>query len=139
MWSSIIVLLLLIIKYQNIEALSCYQCSMKYSNEECNSNNSTYATECQPTFDTCVTIVLKPAILNQLLITKYCTKRKACERQLNYIHSLTSCRPNDESRSWGCVTCCGDRDLCNYDDSNILKPNLTILLIVFINCFFYGY
>jgi len=33
---------------------------MKYSNEECNSNNSTYATECQPTFDTCVTIVLKP-------------------------------------------------------------------------------
>lgn len=33
---------------------------MKYSNEECNSNNSTYATECQPTFDTCMTIVLKP-------------------------------------------------------------------------------
>ena len=33
---------------------------MKYSNEECNSNNSTYATECQPTFDTCLTIVLKP-------------------------------------------------------------------------------
>ncbi len=33
---------------------------MKYSNEECNSNNSTYATECQPSFDTCVTIVLKP-------------------------------------------------------------------------------
>jgi len=33
---------------------------MKYSNEECNANNSTYATECQPTFDACLTIVLKP-------------------------------------------------------------------------------
>jgi hypothetical protein len=33
---------------------------MKYSNDECNANNSTYATECQPTFDTCVTIILKP-------------------------------------------------------------------------------
>jgi hypothetical protein len=33
---------------------------MKYSNVECNSNNSTYFTECQPTFDTCLTIVLKP-------------------------------------------------------------------------------
>ena len=43
-----------------IEGLLCYQCSMQYSNEECNANNSTYATECQPSFDTCVTIVLKP-------------------------------------------------------------------------------
>ncbi|CAF3861370.1 unnamed protein product [Rotaria magnacalcarata] len=103
---------------------------MKYSNEECNSNNLTSAIECQPTFDTCVTIVVKPDILNQLLITKYCTKRKACERQLNYIHSLTPCRPNDEGRSWGCVTCCGERDLCNYDDSSVLKPNLTVLLIL---------
>ncbi|CAF3661527.1 unnamed protein product [Rotaria socialis] len=131
MWSSIIVLLL-IIKQSKIEALSCYQCSMKYSNVECNSYNSTSATECQPTFDTCVTIVVKPDILNQLLITKYCTKRKACEHQLNYIHSLTPCRPNDEGRSWGCVTCCGERDLCNYDDSSVLKPNLTALLILFI-------
>ncbi len=127
----------------------CYQCSMKYSNEECNSNNSTYATECQPSFDTCVTIILKPgrdlffysigflfyflAILNQLLITKYCTKRHACERQSDYIHSLTPCRPNDEGRSWGCVTCCGDRDLCNYDHSNILKTNWKIIfLLIFI-------
>jgi hypothetical protein len=122
---------------------------MKYSNEECNSNNSTYATECQPSFDTCVTIILKPgrdlffysigflfyflAILNQLLITKYCTKRHACERQSDYIHSLTPCRPNDEGRSWGCVTCCGDRDLCNYDHSNILKTNWKIIfLLIFI-------
>jgi hypothetical protein len=130
---------------------------MKYSNEECNSNNSTYATECQPTFDTCLTIVLKPgrvsfssvflrliffsipAILNQLLITKYCTKRKACEHQSNYTHSLTPCRPYDEGRSWGCVSCCGDRDLCNHDDSNILKPKLKILLILFVNFFFYRY
>lgn len=43
-----------------VHALSCYQCSMRYTNGECNSYNSTYATECQPTFDTCVTIVLKP-------------------------------------------------------------------------------
>jgi hypothetical protein len=43
-----------------IEGLLCYQCAMKYSNDECNANNSTYATECQPTFDTCVTIILKP-------------------------------------------------------------------------------
>jgi hypothetical protein len=33
---------------------------MKYSNTECNANNSTYFTECQPTYDTCLTIVLKP-------------------------------------------------------------------------------
>ena len=46
--------------YLEIQALSCYQCSMKYSNAECNSNNSTYLTECQPTFDTCLTIVIKP-------------------------------------------------------------------------------
>jgi len=130
MLSSISVLLL-IIKQQKIEGLLCYQCSMKYSNEECNSNNSTYVTECQPTFDTCVTIVLKPAILNQLLITKSCTKSKACERQLNYTHSLTPCRPNDEGRSWGCVTCCGDKDLCNYDHTNILKYNWKILFILF--------
>jgi hypothetical protein len=125
---------------------------MKYSNEECNSNNSTYATECQPSFDTCVTIVLKPgkdkflfnlilllllAILNQLLITKYCTKRHACEHQLNYTHSLTPCRPNDEGRSWGCVTCCGDRDLCNYDDSNRLRSNGKILVILFFLVFFF--
>ncbi len=64
------------------------------------------------------------------MITKYCTKRSACEHQLNYTHSLTPCRPNDEGRSWGCVTCCGDRDLCNYDDSNILKFNWKILLIL---------
>ena len=46
--------------FLEVHALSCYQCSMRYTNEECNANNSTYATECQPTFDTCVTIVLKP-------------------------------------------------------------------------------
>jgi len=128
---------------------------MKYSNEECNSKNSTYVTECQPSFDTCVTIVLKPgrifdvffisdfiyilAILNQLLITKYCTKRTACEHQLNYTHSLAPCQPNQEGRSWGCVTCCGDRDLCNYDHSNRLTSNLNILLILFINFVLYRY
>jgi hypothetical protein len=79
------------------------------------------------------------AILNQLLITKYCTKRNACERQLDYIHSLTPCRPYDEGRSWGCVTCCGERDLCNYDHSNILKFDWKILFILFINFFFYCY
>ncbi|CAF4040514.1 unnamed protein product [Adineta steineri] len=131
MWSLIFVLLL-IINLQKIEGLSCYQCSMRYTNEECNSKNSTYATECQPTFDTCLTIVQRPAILNQLLITKYCTKRKACEKQLNYTHSIAPCRPNDERRSWSCATCCGDRDLCNYDDSNILKPNLNILFVYII-------
>jgi hypothetical protein len=46
--------------YLEIQTLSCYQCSMKYSNVECNANNSTYFTECQPTYDTCLTIVLKP-------------------------------------------------------------------------------
>ena len=46
-----------------IQTLSCYQCAMKYSNAECNSNNSTYATECQPAFDTCLTIVLKPGLI----------------------------------------------------------------------------
>jgi len=72
---TLIIVLVLFIKYQgrfnrNIrylvvfcldnKALSCYQCAMKYSNDECNSNNSTYFTECQPTFDTCLTMVLKP-------------------------------------------------------------------------------
>jgi len=33
---------------------------MRYSNADCNANNSTYFTECQPTYDTCLTIVLKP-------------------------------------------------------------------------------
>jgi hypothetical protein len=40
---------------------------MKYSNEECNSNNSSYITECQPTFDTCLTIVLKPGRIDVCL------------------------------------------------------------------------
>ena len=142
---SIVVVVVLL----GIGGLLCYQCSMKYSNEECNANNSTYATECQPSFDTCVTIVLKPgrqrdflhrlrvhlichlAILNQLLITKYCTKRHACERQSDYIHSMTPCRPNDEGRSWGCVSCCGDRDLCNSDQSNNVRANGKILFFVF--------
>ena len=51
-----------------VEGLLCYQCSMKYSNEECNANNSTYATECQPSFDTCVTIVLKPGRETNLVV-----------------------------------------------------------------------
>ena len=136
-----------------VAALSCYQCSMKYSNAECNANNSTAATECQPTFDTCVTIVLKPgrrecvhdrrriqrsvalfpAILDQLLITKFCTKRKACEQQRTYTETLTPCRPNDEGRSWGCVTCCGDRDMCNHDDSNRLRTNYTMIFLLLIS------
>jgi hypothetical protein len=51
-----------------VAGLSCYQCSMKYSNAECNSNNSTYSTECQPTYDTCLTIVLKPGRIEFTLI-----------------------------------------------------------------------
>ena len=47
-------------EHLEIDTLSCYQCSMKYSNAECNANNSTYFTECQPTYDTCLTMVLKP-------------------------------------------------------------------------------
>ncbi|CAF1465160.1 unnamed protein product, partial [Didymodactylos carnosus] len=50
----------ILLKIEHALFLACYQCSMKYSNEECNNNNSTYSTECQPTFDTCMTIVLKP-------------------------------------------------------------------------------
>ncbi|CAF1095634.1 unnamed protein product [Adineta ricciae] len=129
MWSSNFIVLV-ILSLRRIDALFCYQCSMNYTNEECNSKNSTYATECQPAFDTCLTIVLKPAILNQLLITKYCTKRSACERQLNYTQSLVPCQPNNEGRSWGCVTCCGDRDLCNSDQSNALTPNWTTVLLL---------
>lgn len=106
---------------------------MKYSNEECNANNSTVAIECQPTFDTCLTIVLKPAILDQLLITKYCTKRKSCEHQRNYTHSLTPCRPNNEGRSWGCVSCCGERDLCNYDHSSDLKSNRSVIYLMILS------
>ncbi|CAF1284957.1 unnamed protein product [Adineta steineri] len=110
MWSLIYVLVLFI-KYQRVESLSCYQCSMKYSNSDCNLNNSTYFTECQPTYDTCLTIVLKPSNLDEIIITKYCTKRKACELQQNYTHSLTPCEPYNDGRSWGCVSCCGERDL----------------------------
>jgi hypothetical protein len=69
-------------------------------------------------------------MLDEIIITKYCTKRKACELQRNYTHSLTPCQPNHEGRSWGCVSCCGDRDLCNYDDSNRLIPNTNIAIIV---------
>ncbi|UJR09409.1 hypothetical protein I4U23_013651 [Adineta vaga] len=129
MWSSSLIVLVFI-NLRRIEGLLCYQCSMNYTNEECNSKNSTYATECQPAFDTCLTIVLKPAILDQLLITKYCTKRSACERQLNYTQSLVSCEPNDEGRSWGCVSCCGDRDLCNYDHSNTFTSNWKIVILL---------
>jgi hypothetical protein len=69
-----------------------------------------------------------------LIITKYCTKRNACENQMNYTHSLTPCQPNDEGRSWGCVSCCGDRDLCNYDHSNHLEPkkNVHLFSILFL-------
>ncbi len=69
-------------------------------------------------------------ILDEIIITKYCTKRKACEHQQNYTHSLTPCQPNDDGRSWGCVSCCGDRDLCNYDDSNRLIPNRNLAIIL---------
>lgn len=71
-----------------------------------------------------VSLIARLAILDEIIITKYCTKRKACERQRAYTHSLTPCLPNDEGRSWGCVSCCGDRDLCNYNHSNRL--NLSI-------------
>jgi hypothetical protein len=69
-------------------------------------------------------------ILDEIIITKYCTKRKACELQQNYTESLTPCEPNIEGRSWGCVSCCGERDLCNYDDSNQLLPNINIAIIM---------
>lgn len=77
-------------------------------------------------------------ILDEIIITKYCTKRLACEQQKNYTHSLTPCQPNTEGRSWGCVSCCGDRDLCNYDDSNRLKLStyLARILVGFYVVFF---
>ncbi|UJR36702.1 hypothetical protein I4U23_029419 [Adineta vaga] len=140
MWS-LICLLILFLDYQKVETLSCYQCSMKYSNTECNSNNSIYVTECQPTYDTCLTIVLKPSILDEIIITKYCTKRKACELQQKYTHSLTPCEPNNEGRNWACVSCCGERDLCNHDDSNRLIPNRYLsaifLLIIIVHFVFF--
>lgn len=140
-------------------ALSCYQCSMKYSNEECNTNASNYFMECQPTYDTCTTIVLKPgksytmlcnsillirsfvsssplkALFDQIIITKYCSKKKACELQQNYIHSLTPCQPNSEGRSWGCVSCCSDRDLCNVSESTCIRINyIYFLVLIFALC-----
>ena len=129
---------------------------MKYSNEECNADNSSYLVECQPTYDTCLTIVLKPgkkrseiyvsvekkvhfhldvAILDEIIITKYCTKRKACERQRNYTHSSTPCQPNNEGRSWGCVSCCGDRDLCNYNSSTRFSSSIFSMLFFSFFCF----
>ena len=81
--------------------------------------------------------VARLAILDEIIITKYCTKRKACERQRAYTHSLTPCLPNDEGRSWGCVSCCGDRDLCNYNHSNRLHSSINsrrwlLLYVVFV-------
>lgn len=52
------------------------------------------------------------------------TLKKACERKQAYTHSLTPCLPNDEGRSWGCVLCCGNRDLCNYNRSNRLHSSI---------------
>ncbi|CAF2099609.1 unnamed protein product [Rotaria magnacalcarata] len=136
MWS-LMLFLLLTITCSEIETLTCYQCSMKYSNVECNANNLTYYTECQPTFDTCLTLVLKPDNFDEIIITKYCTKRHACERQQNYTHSVTPCDPNNEGRSWGCVSCCGDRDLCNYDDSNRLISHLNIAKLLLFSILHY--
>jgi hypothetical protein len=47
---------------------------MKYSNAECNSNNSTYFTECQPTYDTCLTIVIKPGRISVSFFVIYFIK-----------------------------------------------------------------
>lgn len=80
-------------------------------------------------------------ILDEIIITKYCTKRQACERQRDFTHATTPCQPNNDGQSWGCVSCCGDRDLCNYDHSNrsISTTNLTSLLFISLVYFFFIY
>lgn len=105
---SLIALLVVVVLFHGVATLRCYTCENARDNDACNKDGPT---DCEPTMDTCQTIVDYSAVSEKLSINKICTMNTSCGLQVNETSSLCV-NGMTSSRTSACTFCCSE-DACN--------------------------